>query len=740
MSSTPAAGDALTRTPSAGDQHELKDMAAQQPSLPVEEDVMQLARLGEIRAIQKLFDSGKYDATYRDEQGITPLHWAAINNHHALCHFLITSGADVNARGGDAVATPVLWAAKRCNYYIVALLLSRGADPLLTDDQGFNLLHSATLDGNVFQLVLLLHQDIPVDIPDAQGHTALMWAAYKGFPAVVEVLVRWGANVYARDDQGFTALHWALVKGSLGCIQKLIEYGSDRFAGNNEGRTPAITAQDMNSVRQWHKALSDSGYNPDGSAKYFPLQSIIKDRRSFFNKFFFVWPFLMIIVGLYILSHAVVYMAIPLALGALYILQWSAQQLLRWAPSDMKHIHKTPYLSGVFAGTLFWVGVRYITHVLPWTFTSNPFTNIFFVIFFTATTYFYLLTMFTDPGYIPKSSSRAQQKAIIDELITTRKFDEQNFCVHCMVRRPLRSKHCKRCNRCLAKQDHHCPWVDNCVANNNHRHFVLYILFMEVGIILFDRIILSYLSLLPPISNSESLQCTFLAPSLCETLHKDPFTILLTIWTTIQLVWVSMLVIVQLLQIARAQTTFEAMRSHNHFGAPTPDPLTSFVTTGSTSPDAAQLDPLSSAEPSASSAPSANAPNGAPRPGGPGQQPLGQQRRGGHHHVGCLAQWTRLLGLDTFMATALHGSNAPAVLAQRRENPYTRGCLTNCSDFWCDGVPLWRNRENGNAVLGRERINWTRVYDVPPRMTMRRRNGGAGGGGYEAVAGDEEEV
>ena len=74
MSSTPASGDALTRTPSSGDQHQLKDMAGQQPSLPVEEDIMQLARLGEIRAIQKLFDSGKYDATYRDEQGITPLH------------------------------------------------------------------------------------------------------------------------------------------------------------------------------------------------------------------------------------------------------------------------------------------------------------------------------------------------------------------------------------------------------------------------------------------------------------------------------------------------------------------------------------------------------------------------------------------------------------------------------------------------------------------------------------------
>lgn len=54
--------------------HELETMADNKPSLPVEEDIMQLARLGEIGAIQKLFDSGKFDATYTDEQGITPLH------------------------------------------------------------------------------------------------------------------------------------------------------------------------------------------------------------------------------------------------------------------------------------------------------------------------------------------------------------------------------------------------------------------------------------------------------------------------------------------------------------------------------------------------------------------------------------------------------------------------------------------------------------------------------------------
>ena len=52
---------------------ELKDVPSG-PKLPIEEDIMQLARLGEVGAIQKLFENGKFDAKYKDEEGITPLH------------------------------------------------------------------------------------------------------------------------------------------------------------------------------------------------------------------------------------------------------------------------------------------------------------------------------------------------------------------------------------------------------------------------------------------------------------------------------------------------------------------------------------------------------------------------------------------------------------------------------------------------------------------------------------------
>ena len=39
-----------------------------------EPDIMQLARVGDIPAMQKLFEAGDIDATYADNDGITPLH------------------------------------------------------------------------------------------------------------------------------------------------------------------------------------------------------------------------------------------------------------------------------------------------------------------------------------------------------------------------------------------------------------------------------------------------------------------------------------------------------------------------------------------------------------------------------------------------------------------------------------------------------------------------------------------
>lgn len=261
-----------------------------------------------------------------------------------MCKFLIEHGAEINKKGGESIATPLQWAAQRCHYYTVNLLLQHGADPLITDAQGYNTLHISTFNGNVLLITLLLHQGIPVDVLDSFGHTSLMWAAYKGFPQCVDVFLRWGASVHAADEQGFTALHWALVKGNPGCILKIIEYGADRFAKTESGKTPAVTATELNTQGAWHRALRECGYDEDGHVATPPWPGssyFLKDKRAFATRFLFLWPFLLTWGVLFVLSRFPVILGIPLALLTIYASLASAKQVLEYAPSDMRHFHKT---------------------------------------------------------------------------------------------------------------------------------------------------------------------------------------------------------------------------------------------------------------------------------------------------------------------------------------------------------------------------------------------------------------
>jgi hypothetical protein len=57
---------------------------------------------------------------------------------------------------------------------------------------------------------------------------------------------------------------------------------------------------------------------------------------------------------------------------------------------------------------------------------------------------------------------------------------EPRYCTECNLDQPLRTKHCKVCERCVSTHDHHCPWVGNCVAQRNRPTFFAFILSLQV--------------------------------------------------------------------------------------------------------------------------------------------------------------------------------------------------------------------------------------------------------------------
>eukprot|EP01061_Rhynchopus_euleeides_P003913 TRINITY_DN1318_c0_g1_i1.p1 TRINITY_DN1318_c0_g1~~TRINITY_DN1318_c0_g1_i1.p1 ORF type:complete len:389 (+),score=122.43 TRINITY_DN1318_c0_g1_i1:79-1245(+) len=60
-------------------------------------------------------------------------------------------------------------------------------------------------------------------------------------------------------------------------------------------------------------------------------------------------------------------------------------------------------------------------------------------------------------------------------------FDESLYfkgaeCPTCVFKKPARSKHCKLCNRCVRRFDHHCGWLNNDVGEGNLKWFFFFLL------------------------------------------------------------------------------------------------------------------------------------------------------------------------------------------------------------------------------------------------------------------------
>ncbi|PBD16151.1 ankyrin repeat domain-containing protein [Wolbachia endosymbiont of Drosophila subpulchrella] len=214
------------------------------------DELLKAAGSGDIQEVNSLINKGA-NVNATDQDGKTPLHWAAVKGHEEVVEALLkVNGINVNAtdQGGK---TPLHLAARDNNKEIVeALLKVNGINVNAQDKDDSTPLHWAAVKGHEEVVEALLGKHgIDVNLVDKNKDTPLHLVLKKDnvdINVLNALLGAEGIDVNIKDKYGeWTPLHWAVFKGHKEAVEALLgKDGIDVNIEDKHGNTPFKLATD----------------------------------------------------------------------------------------------------------------------------------------------------------------------------------------------------------------------------------------------------------------------------------------------------------------------------------------------------------------------------------------------------------------------------------------------------------------------------------------------------------------
>uniref|UniRef100_A0A8C7WNK6 Zinc finger DHHC-type palmitoyltransferase 13 n=1 Tax=Oryzias sinensis TaxID=183150 RepID=A0A8C7WNK6_9TELE len=403
-------------------------------------DIVKATQFGILERCKELVEAG-YDIRQPDKENVTLLHWAAINNRTELVKYYISKGAIIDQLGGDLNSTPLHWAIRQGHLPMVIQLMRYGADPSISDGEGYRALHLAILFQHMAIAAYLMAKGQEVDGPDCNGQTPLMLAAQKIIgPEPTNFLIKNNASVSAVDKVNRnTPLHCAVLAGNVDAAHVLLEAGASVEAENIKGHTPIDLAHQVHSPLLIHILNHVKQERIRSNSR---CARIVNRYRAFL--------------------HLLYCIAVFGSVGAIFDLDsesWLLKAILLACVIGVSQLISRTFQSSNFQSLLpasalmasvFWMLVTWCLWFLPDILSSFT-VQILFTLSATALLYYYIRTCRTDPGFIRTTEEKKKMNVVV--LAEAGFLDPRVFCTSCMVRGTTisSSRFCSRCG-CTADQ------------------------------------------------------------------------------------------------------------------------------------------------------------------------------------------------------------------------------------------------------------------------------------------------
>ncbi len=157
--------------------------------------VADAAMNGDKAAVRSLLKSAA-DVNAAQGDGMTALHWAAINGDAELAQMLVLAGANVRATTRLGAYTPLFLASQQGHAGVITALLKAGSDIKLGNANGTSPLMVAAAAGRVDAVKVLVEAGADVNAKDGvRAQTPVMYAAAANRADVITLLASQGADL-----------------------------------------------------------------------------------------------------------------------------------------------------------------------------------------------------------------------------------------------------------------------------------------------------------------------------------------------------------------------------------------------------------------------------------------------------------------------------------------------------------------------------------------------------------------